>query len=60
MKIRHTRTTLLLDKLRQILGEVRRFLAAPARYERQPVLIPIKTERRVRAGHPTSRYRHYD
>lgn len=60
MKIRPTCTTLLLDKMRQILEEVRRFLAAPARSERQPVLIPIKAERRVRAGHPTNRYRNYD
>lgn len=60
MKIRPTRTTLLLGRLRQILEEVRQFLAAPAKSAQQPVLIPIKAERRVRAGHPTSRYRHYD
>jgi hypothetical protein len=60
MRIRPTLAALLLGKLRQILDEVRYFLAAPARSARQPVLIPIKAERRLRPGHPPGRYRRYD
>lgn len=60
MRIQHKLATALLGKLRQVLEGVRNFLAAPARSARQPVLIRIKAERRLRAGHPPGRYRHYD
>lgn len=63
MKLRPMLSAALLGTLRQLLQEVRRFLSSAARLGRrapQPMLIPIKAERRLRPGHPPGRYRRYE
>lgn len=60
MKTRPTLATRLVGKLHRLLEDVRTFLGAPARSARQPVLIPIRAERRLRPGHRPGSYRHYE
>lgn len=60
MRTRSTLAALLLDRLRVVLGEIKGFLEAPAPSARQPVPIPLQSDRRSRPGHPPGRYRRHD